>query len=169
MTNLTETKRTPPADVCDIFWLGVDNLSKDAILRDLELAPDGDRPLTLQERRMGLLASAEKRKITKFRAALNAALPDKRGRGRPAFAAPAISAKMQLDAAAVAANTGFLLCENETWKPANFSAGGVFTDAVVQAAIKSGWLQSFRFNNSDNEFDFVIITPAGTAALEAPA
>ena len=160
----------PPVDVCETFWLKLNPVSQSAILRQLDLAPDGGYALSFQQRRQGLVAAALDNKITKLRDALKAAGGggERRGPGRPAK--PAVSLDLQRDAVALCGAAGFLFqYEGDTrWLPAAPvpEEADQCADAIVQAAIKSGWLQKFYCAGGAEEFHFVAVAAAGWAALE---
>lgn len=160
----------PPVDLCETFWLKLNPVSQSAVLRQLDLAPAGGHVLSFQVRRQGLVAAALGGKITQLRAALKAVVggAERRGPGRPAK--PAVNLDLQRDAVALCAAAGFLFqYEGDTrWLPAApvLEEADQYTDAVVQDAIKSGWLQKFYCADGAEEFHFVAVAAAGWAALE---
>lgn len=62
-----------PHDLVQFFWRDLDEQTRCGILRKLEVVP-ANSALNFTQQRLGLLAIAEKRKITKFRTEINAAL-----------------------------------------------------------------------------------------------
>lgn len=78
----------PTPELCDFFW-GQRNEDKDSVLREMDLAPKGGGPLNLEQRRRGLLAAVENRKVTMFHKALERAGVCRRlNRSEAAAAAP---------------------------------------------------------------------------------
>lgn len=152
-----------PADVVQTFWLRLNKASRCALLREMDVVP-ANSSLNFTQQRLGLLKVAEERKITKLRAALKAHLPV--GRRGPV---PAVSKELQRAAVALAAQTGFLYQwqAGESWQPATLTDDAdIHPDAVVRACVKAGWLKIFKFNASDRELRFAVVTAAGYAALE---
>lgn len=132
----------------------------------------GNGSLTFAQQRLGLLEVAKKRKVSKFRAALNALLPTPPRRGfyprGPRAPAPVVSAELQRAALALCAKVGLLREAGESWRPAAQSDNPDIQcpDTVVQAAVKRGWFQTFQFQSGHLMFKFVAVTAAGHAALE---
>lgn len=155
------------ADVVETFWRDLDDSAQCAVLRQLDVVPVNST-LNFTQKRLGLLKVAEQRKLTKFRAELKGASRSCgwRGAGRrgPKSGAPL---EVQRACVALCASQGFLLKDKDMWHPATLAAhADIHTDYVVLAAIKSGWLKRFHFNNGGMEFLFVVVTAAGHAALE---
>lgn len=161
-----------PYELTEAFWCQLDAPGRCALLRDMDVAP-ADGSLTFRQQRQGLLDVAKKRKVTKLRAALNALLPAPPRRGfyprGPRAPAPVVSAEAQRAALALCAKVGLLREAGESWRPAAQSdnPGIHYPDAVVQAAVKRGWLQIFHFQSGHLMFKFVVVTSAGHAALGA--
>lgn len=159
-----------PVEVVETFWRDLDESARCAVLRKLDVVPVNST-LNFTQQRLGLLKVAEQRKLTKFRAELKVASRSAgwRGAGRRGPTAGA-SLTVQRACVSLCASQGFLLRDKEMWHPATLAAHAVtHVDYIVLAAIKSGWLKRFHFNNGGMEFSFVVVTAAGHAALEQAA
>lgn len=147
-------------EIVETFWLKLNKPQRCAALREVGVVPPNSA-LNFTQQRLGLLKVSEERKLTKFRAALQAALPAKR-RGP-------ISFELKLSAVAACASAGLLRhAPGDLWHQADADSPSFDHDVVI-AAINAGWLKTFAFSDGEQSFGFAVVTKKGFIALGKPS